>query len=190
MLAGKMMMTPLLTTPEVARLLHLSVRTVYASSHRLGGFYPAGIRALRFQREIIYAIMAGPQDRKIPLPVPGPGASATAGPASNSKAKARTAMELHRASLTRDQEPPVALTPLTPSFETPFASDSGTSLNLEALMVKYLRVAERSLAEVSLKKRKAAFRRFLDHVGNVPVGTITPDLIEDYLSDPRHQQPV
>ena len=48
-------------------------------------------------------------------------------------------------------------------------------------MVRYLRVAERSLAEVSFKKRKAAFRRFLDHVGDLPAGTITADLIEDYL---------
>ena len=54
-------------------------------------------------------------------------------------------------------------------------------LSLEELMVKYLRLAERSLAEVSLKKRKAAFRRLLDHVENIPAATITPDMIEDYL---------
>jgi hypothetical protein len=70
MAAGKMMMTPLLTTPEVARLLHLSERTVYAQRQRLGGFYPAGIRALRFRKEDIYAIMEGPQDRQLEVPVP------------------------------------------------------------------------------------------------------------------------
>jgi integrase len=67
-----------------------------------------------------------------------------------------------------------------PSPPMPSASDSGP-LILEALMVKYLRLAERSLAEVSLKKRKAAFRRFLDHVGTVPVAAITTDMVEDYL---------
>ena len=68
-----------------------------------------------------------------------------------------------------------------PSQTTRCASDSGTCLNLEALMVRYLRVAERSLAEVSLKKRKAAFRRFFDHVGNAPAASITSDMVEDYL---------
>ena len=63
-------MNSLLTPNEVARLLHLSVRTVYAQSHRLGGFYPAGIRVLRFRREDIYAIMEGPQDRQLEIPVP------------------------------------------------------------------------------------------------------------------------
>ncbi len=96
------------------------------------------------------------------------------------KAEARTKMELQRASLAGDP-PPTPPRPSTPSFETPCASDSGTCLNLEALMVKYLRVAERSLAEVSLKKRKAAFRRFLDHVGNVPVAAITTDMIANHL---------
>ena len=48
-------------------------------------------------------------------------------------------------------------------------------------MVKYLRLAERSLAEVSLKKRKAAFRRFFDHAGNVPAVAINADIIEDFL---------
>ncbi|MBM4275215.1 MAG: helix-turn-helix domain-containing protein [Deltaproteobacteria bacterium] len=53
-------MTSLLTPPEVAHLLQISLRTVYAQSRRLGGFYPAGIRALRFRREDIYAIMERP----------------------------------------------------------------------------------------------------------------------------------
>jgi len=96
------------------------------------------------------------------------------------KAEARTNMELQRASLA-GEPPPQPPTPSTPSFEMPCASDSVTCLNLEALMVKYLRLAERSLAEVSLKKRKAAFRRFLDLVGNVPVAAITTEMIEDHL---------
>ena len=62
-------MTSLLTPQEVARLLKLSVRTIYANRQRLGGFYPAGIRALRFRREDIYAFMEGPQ-RKLEVPIP------------------------------------------------------------------------------------------------------------------------
>ena len=33
----------LLTPEEVAQLLQISIRTVYAQARRLGGFYPAGI---------------------------------------------------------------------------------------------------------------------------------------------------
>jgi hypothetical protein len=68
-------LVPLLTPEDVARLLQISVRTVYAQSHRLGGFYPVGIRALRFRREVINAIMEGSQEREISLSVPVPGAS-------------------------------------------------------------------------------------------------------------------
>ena len=60
-------MTSLLTPPEVAQLLQISIRTVYAQARRLGGFYPAGIRALRFRREAIYAFMEGPQNRQVPV---------------------------------------------------------------------------------------------------------------------------
>jgi len=63
----------LLTPGQVARLLQVSKRTIYAQSHRLGGFYPAGIRALRFREEFIYAIMEGPQDRQVAVSVPTPG---------------------------------------------------------------------------------------------------------------------
>jgi hypothetical protein len=77
----------------------------------------------------------------------------------DTKRAAAKAMATHKAAL----EMPTSVTPQLP--QTPSASDSGT-LSLEMLMVKYLRVAERSLAEVSLKKRKAAFRRLLNHVGN------------------------
>jgi predicted DNA-binding transcriptional regulator AlpA len=66
-------MIPLLTVPEVAQLLQLSESAVYFHSHRLGGFYPAGIRALRFRREDIYAIMEGSQERQLEVPVPTSG---------------------------------------------------------------------------------------------------------------------
>jgi hypothetical protein len=62
-------MKPLLTPEEVAGLLQLSVRTIYANARLLGGFYPAGIRALRFRRETIHAIMEGPQNRQVEIPV-------------------------------------------------------------------------------------------------------------------------
>ncbi len=52
-------MEPLLTPKQVAELLSISVRTVYDHSIRLGGFYPAGIKALRFRRDVIEAIMEG-----------------------------------------------------------------------------------------------------------------------------------
>jgi integrase len=60
------------------------------------------------------------------------------------------------------------------------ASDSG-SLTLEALMVRYLRVAERTLAEKTLSYRLTVFRRFLAHTGNPLAASITPDEVENYL---------
>lgn len=42
---------PLLTPQQVAELLNISVRTVYDNAHKLGGFYPAGIMALRFRED-------------------------------------------------------------------------------------------------------------------------------------------
>ena len=67
-----------------------------------------------------------------------------------------------------------------PSSPTPSAPDSGPLL-LEELMVKYLRLAERGLAEKTIYYRKAVFRRFLSHLGNVPALTLTPEQIEEYL---------
>jgi integrase len=67
-----------------------------------------------------------------------------------------------------------------PSQPTPSVSASG-SLDLETLMVKYLRLAERSLAPITLRYRKIVFRRFLAHLGNVSVETITTELVENYL---------
>ena len=62
-------MQALLTPEEVASLLQLSLRTIYANVRRLGGFYPAGIRALRFRREDSSAIMEGPQELTLEVPV-------------------------------------------------------------------------------------------------------------------------
>jgi len=67
-----------------------------------------------------------------------------------------------------------------PSPPMPSASDSGP-LSLEALMVNYLRLAERSLAPVTLRYRKTVFRRFLAHLGNVPAASITANHVEGYL---------
>ncbi len=53
-------MQPLLTPEEVANLLQISIKTVYENALRLGGFYPAGIRKLRFRYEFIQKIMEGP----------------------------------------------------------------------------------------------------------------------------------
>ncbi len=49
----------LLTVADVARLLNLSSKTVYKHKRRLGGFYPAGIRVLRFSPETIQELLAG-----------------------------------------------------------------------------------------------------------------------------------
>lgn len=47
----------LLTPADVAELLQIDVKTVYKHQRRLCGFHPAGIRCLRFRREVIYDIM-------------------------------------------------------------------------------------------------------------------------------------
>jgi hypothetical protein len=60
-------MQPLLKPEEVAELLQLSLATIYAKAHNLGGFFPAGIKALRFRRETIYAIMEN--QKRVPVPV-------------------------------------------------------------------------------------------------------------------------
>jgi len=90
----------------------------------------------------------------------------------NQKAVKR-AMEKHREEL----EAPL---PTAPSPPTPSASDSGT-LDLETLMVKYLRLAERSLASITLRYRKTVFRRFLAHLGNAAATRITTEQVENYL---------
>ena len=49
----------LLTVKDVAGLLQIKERTVYDNRKALGGFYPAGIKVLRFRAEVIYGIMEG-----------------------------------------------------------------------------------------------------------------------------------
>jgi hypothetical protein len=67
-----------------------------------------------------------------------------------------------------------------PSPPARCASDS-EPLTLETLMVKYLRLTERTLAPKTLAYRKTVFRRFLTHMGNMPVASISTDQVEDYL---------
>ena len=60
-------MHPLLKPEQVAKLLQLSLATIYAKATNLGGFYPAGIKALRFRRETIYAIMEN--QKRVSMPI-------------------------------------------------------------------------------------------------------------------------
>jgi hypothetical protein len=52
-------MERLLKPSEVAELLQISIASVYANARALGGIYPGGIKALRFNPEVIQAIMEG-----------------------------------------------------------------------------------------------------------------------------------
>lgn len=61
----------LLTPQEVALLLKISVKTVYAHATGLGGFYPGGIRVLRFRREAINELVEGQAARGLALSVRG-----------------------------------------------------------------------------------------------------------------------
>lgn len=89
------------------------------------------------------------------------------------KKAAGIAMGKHQKELEdQDQTPP--------SLPTPSVSAS-EPLDLEALMVRYLRLAERGLAEKTLTYRKTVFKRFLAHVKNIPAADITADQVEDYL---------
>ena len=47
------------TVDEVAELLKIPKRTVYKHARRLGGFYPAGIKVLRFRKQVIDEILYG-----------------------------------------------------------------------------------------------------------------------------------
>lgn len=46
-------MEPILTVNDVAKLLNISPRMVYDHQRALGGFYPFGIKSLRFRPEVI-----------------------------------------------------------------------------------------------------------------------------------------
>lgn len=73
-----------------------------------------------------------------------------------------------------------AQTPQTPKETNSSASDYST-LTLGGLMMRYMRLAERGLAEKTLSYRKTVFRRFLAHVSNVPAASLTVDQVEGYL---------
>ena len=62
----------LLTPQKVAELLSLSVRTIYDNHRKLGGFYPAGIKRLRFREDVIHGIMEGQNSQGLVLQVPVP----------------------------------------------------------------------------------------------------------------------
>jgi len=62
-------MDQLLTPNQVADLLQVSVRTVYENAKRLGGFYPAGIKVLRFKEGVIRGIMEGSAKRPLEVSV-------------------------------------------------------------------------------------------------------------------------
>jgi integrase len=80
--------------------------------------------------------------------------------------------------LKREELEKEAQTP--PSLQTPSASDSGP-LMLEELMVRYLRVAERTLAPITLSYRKSVFRQFLTHLDDLPVLSMTAEQVEGFL---------
>ena len=63
------MLNSLLTPKEVANLLKVSPRTVYDRAVALGGFYPAGIRVLRFRPEVINGYMEGQTDEGMGLQI-------------------------------------------------------------------------------------------------------------------------
>jgi integrase len=88
----------------------------------------------------------------------------------STKTDARREMENHRETLTKGLFPPTL-----PSSPTQY------DLDLETLMVEYLRVAERQLAPKTLEYRKIVFRRFLRHSANVPATQVTTRVVETYL---------
>jgi hypothetical protein len=68
-----------------------------------------------------------------------------------------------------------------PNQKPPLSSPTPFALDLETLMVEYLRVAERQLAPKTLEYRKIVFRRFLGHAKNVSAPQVTTRIVEDYL---------
>ena len=63
---------PLLTVKEAALLLKLSPRSIYRKARVLGGFYPLGLRCLRFRAEVIFnAMLAREEGLAVSIPVPG-----------------------------------------------------------------------------------------------------------------------
>lgn len=62
-------MEKLLNPQDVASLLNISLQTVYDNQKRLGGFFPAGIRVLRFREEVIRGYMEGQNNRDVQIQV-------------------------------------------------------------------------------------------------------------------------
>jgi AraC-like DNA-binding protein len=60
----------LLSVKDVAKLLNISPRTVYDYSRELGGFYPCGIKVLRFNPEDLYDKLERSQARPLALSIP------------------------------------------------------------------------------------------------------------------------
>jgi len=61
-----------LKVQEVAFLLKISPRSVYRRRWRLGGFYPLGLRCLRFPAGVVYACLEGAGER-LAVSIPGRG---------------------------------------------------------------------------------------------------------------------
>lgn len=61
----------LLTPDQVAERLQVGKSTVYKNAHKLGGFYPVGIKVLRFNENHINGIMEGKQHQPITPHVQG-----------------------------------------------------------------------------------------------------------------------
>jgi integrase len=165
-------MQPLLKPEQVADLLQLSLSTIYAEVDRLGGFYPAGIKRLRFRQEVIDAIMEGPRSGKYRCQFQYLGCRYSKTGFNTIKAAEKWKVE-RQTELEKEAQNP-------PSPKTPSASVSEV-LTLETLMVKYLRLAEKGLAEKTIYYRKTVFRRFLAHLGDIPVLSLTPEQVEEYL---------
>ena len=64
-------MEQLLTPDDVAKLLQVSLKTVYVNGKRLGGFYPGGIKVLRFREEVIREFMEGQGKRDMEVHLSG-----------------------------------------------------------------------------------------------------------------------
>jgi len=84
----------LLTPRDVSKLLNIAIRTVYDHRTRLGGFYPAGIRVLRFREDKIDELMEGQGQGGLAMGVSIPGAQAHRGRVQNQNgSQGRTGVE-------------------------------------------------------------------------------------------------
>jgi len=66
-------MERLMTPEDVADLLRISTRSVYDHKDRFGGFYPAGLRVLRFRGEVIRELMEGQGKPNVQVQIPDQG---------------------------------------------------------------------------------------------------------------------